>query len=217
MKNSLTVIMPTCNRYDVALQNLKNLMEQKYENLQIIVCDDSDSAYYRKGHEGFKKSLVDLNASYIYCARFDLDGKKDYGLARCRNMGIIESNTELVAFMDDRITTDNHNSLEKLVFPLAKNNEKIWAFGDKGAQKKSFVENFSVVRRAHIVNAGMFLERIDKYGGMTREIFNRCKSQGFKFLYVSEAKAKQVCKSSGWDYKPSHIEEMKNLLKKIWR
>ena len=67
------------------------------------------------------------------------------------------------------------------------------------------------------MNAGMFLERIDKYGGMTREIFNRCKSQGFKFLYVSEAKAKQVCKSSGWDYKPSHIEEMKNLLKKIWR
>jgi hypothetical protein len=66
-----------------------------------------------------------------------------------------------------------------------------------------------------MVSAGMFCERIDQYGGMTRELHTRFSSQGFIFKYIPEAKAKQVCKSGGWDKKPEQITAMNSLLDKL--
>ena len=212
----VSVVIPTSNRYEVALENIKNILAQSHKLLEVVICDDSDKEYFEKNSESFRKKLDKDRCKYFYCSRFDAYGQKDYGIARARNLGVIESEGEYLVFLDDRITPANENSISIFVNSLKSCKEKIWVFGDKGANKTSFVENFSAVRRSHIVIAGMFCERIDQYGGMTREIISRYTNQGFKFKYVPEAKGKQVCKSRGWDKKPEQISQMGILLNKLW-
>jgi glycosyltransferase involved in cell wall biosynthesis len=216
-KNHVSVILPTCNRYHVCLENIENIIKtQSFKYYEILVCDDSDKEYYTKESETFKEALKKFNnVRYFYCARFDIDGNKDYGIARARNFGVINAECEFLVFLDDRITTDSQ--LLYVFFNLLRDNydAKIWFFGDKGANKTTFVENCSAIKRSHLVDLGMFCERIDKYGGMTRELLARFQAAGFQFQYVPAALAKQVCKSGGWDKKEIEIPEMKALLKKI--
>jgi len=214
----ISVIMPTFNRYEIAVENVQNILNQDYPKIEVVVCDDSDKEYYLAGGQAFKETILkDERVKYEYCARFDVDGNKDYGLARARNFGVIHSTGEYLVFLDDRITPAIPNALKVFAKWLDSTpKEKIWYFGDKGGQKSNFVENFSAIRKAHIVDGGFFFERIDKYGGMTRELFARYTHQGFKFKYIPEAKAQQLCKSRGWDKKPAQITEMRALLEKIW-
>jgi glycosyltransferase involved in cell wall biosynthesis len=218
MKNKfVSVILPTSNRYDVCLKNINNILEQDYKSFEIIVCDDSDKEKYLENGSFLEEIKKHENIKYLYCARYDHEGKKDYGLARARNFGIIEAKGEYLVFLDDRITPAEPDMITQFAAKLNKSfTAKVWLFGDKGAQKDSFVENCSAIRRDLIIDAGMFCERIDKYGGMTREVHRRFSHQGFKFLYLPQAKAKQVCKSSGWDKKPTQIEDMKKLLEKMF-
>lgn len=217
MNKTASVILPTSNRYHVVLENIKNIKLQSYSPLEIVVCDDSDREYYKANNADFLKELANLGVTkYFYVARFDHDGNKDYGLARARNFGVVEASGEYLIFLDDRITPAHEDMVAVFVRKLEESKSKVWYFGDKGAQKQSFVENCSAIRRSHIVDAGLFMERIDKYGGMSRELIGRFTRQSFRFVYVPEAKAKQVCKSSGWDRKPAQIEEMKKLLEKLF-
>lgn len=213
-KNRFSVILVTCNRYHVAKANVEGILKQTYSDYELIVCDDSDKDYAKKESGEFQKFLKD-KGRYIYTARFDRDGNKDYGLARARNFGVIEATGEYVMFLDDRITPAKPDVIN--VFRNAlEGAKKLWVFGDKGAHKSAFVENFSAVRRCELVDAGLFLERIDKYGAMTREIIARFSRQGFEFRYLPEAVASQVCKSGGWEKKDKEIPEMRNFLVKLF-
>ena len=116
--------------------------------------------------------------------------------------------------MDDRLTPENRESLQLLTDQLINSIDKIWVFGNKGSDKKSFVENFSAIRKINIMRSGCFLERIDKYGGMTREIIARFTTQGYQFKYVPTAKAKELTKSSNWEEKDKQIIEMKDFMKR---
>src|SRR5690606_3144502 len=214
-KDMASVILPTSNRYPVALENIENILAQSYNPIEVIVCDDSDKMYYQAEGKAFQESLKKWpNVKYVYCARFDHLGNKDYGLARARNFGVIESQGQYTILLDDRITPAQPDMIAVFVKRLSEG-DKIWCFGDKGGNKSSFVENCSAILRHHLVDAGMFCERIDKYGGMTRELHGRFSRQGFKFVYLPDAKAKQVCKSRGWDKKPAQIEEMKKLVQRM--
>lgn len=209
--------MPTFNRYEVAIQNVKNILAQDYPKLEVIVCDDSDKKYYLTGGQSFKKTIEkDSRVKYEYCARFDVNGNKDYGLARARNFGVVRSEGEFLVFLDDRITPALPNAIRVFANHLNSSKDKVWYFGDKGSKKTTFVENFSAIRKCHIVDGGYFFERIDQYGGMTREVFARYAHQGFSFKYIEDAKATQLCKSRGWDKKPGQITEMRALLEKLW-
>lgn len=218
IKDMVSVVLPTANRYKVCKQNIQNILSQTHKPLEIVVCDDSEKKYYLEHGEGFRKDLKEMGIEkYFYTARFDLNGKKDYGLARARNFGVIESIGEFLIFFDDRITPANPEMISVFVEKLHQaGKQKVWFFGDKGSQKQAFVENCSAIRRSQMVDAGMFVERIDQYGGMSRELIARFARQGFRFEYVDEAKAQQVCKSGGWDKKPAQIEEMKKLLEKLF-
>ncbi len=89
-----------------------------------------------------------------------------------------------------------------------------WLFGDKNG-KTNFVENFSCVNRADVVKAGMFNERINKYGGMSQEIRSRINKQGMQVRLIPSAKAIQAGKSRNKWTKQDEIIEMKNLLWKV--
>ncbi len=215
-KGLVSVILPTHNRHNVALENIQNILAQDYKQLEIIVCDDSDKKYYQKHNVEFRDNLANYgNVKYVYCARFDIDGNKDYGLARARNFGCMEADGEYLVFLDDRITPANPQMVSIFV-EAVKKTKKTWFFGDKGSQKTSFVENCSAIRKSEMIDSGLFCERIDKYGGMSRELIGRFSRQGFTFAYLEAAKAKQVCKSGGWEKKEQEIPVMKALLNKIW-
>ena len=215
-KTRMSVVIPTCNRYDVALQNVANILKQSMKGFDVIVCDDSDLSYKSFHSKDFCKKLKMMRASYQYCARFREDGSKEYGLARARNIGVLESKGDVVLFLDDRITPVADDAFQIMHSELLSRGRKTWVYGNKGSDKKIFVENFSAVRRCDIIEAGMFCERVDQYGGATREIIARMTAQGFSFLYVSSAQARPICPSSGWEKKPRQIKSMDALLVKMW-
>lgn len=214
-----SVIIPTANRYHVAKENIENCLKQTYTPLEVIVCDDSNLPYHKEHSPAFIEWVGQHpNVKYLYCARFDANGNKDYGLARARNFGVIESSGPYTILLDDRITPANEHMVAKFVSKLNEfgRDRKVWIFGDKGAHKESFVENCSAIWRHHLVDAGLFLERIEKYGAMSKELFGRFTRQGFTFVFYPDAQAKQVCKSSGWDRKEKEIEESKKFLEKLF-
>lgn len=216
VKGRISVILPTSNRYHVVKENIEGILKQEFPDIEVMLCDDSDLDYYKTNNAdivAFAKSHK--NVKYHYTAMFDKDGNKDYGLARARNNGIIEATGEVLVFLDDRITPSNPDAFERF-YNCVKSHKKTWVFGNKGANKTSFVENFSAILRADMVDAGLFNERINKYGGMTRELHGRFTRQDFKFLYMPECLATQVCKSGGWDRKEKEIPEMRALLNRLF-
>lgn len=210
----VSVIIPTCRRYEVVLANVLNIQQQNYPKIEILVCDDSNKEYLIENMEAKNKLLP--HCRYFYCSQYDHEGKKDYGLARARNTGIIHANGQVLVFLDDRITPANPDMIRTFVDKiLEKQKQKVWFFGEKGGNKSSFVENCSAILRKRIIEAGMFNERLQKYGAMTRELIGRFSAQGFSFEYVPEALAMPLDKSRDRDRKEAEILESREILRKL--
>jgi len=134
----------------------------------------------------------------------DMTGK--YSLALIRNQAAIESDGEILIFNDSRIVPEN-DAVEKFVrrilvdekvdlnSPKRLNNSKLWFFGNKGCEKKDFVENFSAITRENYLRAGGCNLMIDRYGGMSQELRERFGWIGFTFIFCQEAKAKPIISS----------------------
>ena len=204
-KSLVSVITATYNRVDQIEKIINSLENQDYKNIELIVCDDNST----DGTESLTKEYREKVSFPIkYISTFS-DG---YNLAQARNLGIIESEGDLIMFLDSRLIADN-TAISSFVKNIGRG--KVWLFGDKGANKRNFVENFSMIRRKHIINGGMFNERINKYGGMSQEIRERFSSQDFVFKYIPEAKAVEALSSQKMSTKRNDIMEMKDLLWKL--
>jgi len=139
-----------------------------------------------------------------------------YNLAMARNIGLIEADGKWVMLNDSRLKPEPDSMMELLSNCLKREKDaKVWTFGEKGGEKNTFVENFSLILRKNLIHAGMFNERITAYGGMSQELRERFQYQGFEFKYVPTAKAEQLVKSSLSPAKRNGIIKMKNLLYKI--
>lgn len=141
-----------------------------------------------------------------------VDNKKGYNLARMRNKGAIKACGDILIFNDDRLLPEK-DAVDKFVTNLI---QKKWLFGNKdNAKKKNFVENFSCIYRQDLINAGMFNERITAYGGMSQELRERFKTQGFEFIFIDDAKAKTLRRSSSITKRLKDIKRMKIKLAKM--
>ena len=139
-----------------------------------------------------------------------------YNLAMARNLGAIEADGEYLMFCDSRLEPDIDAIL---MFVQAMDNlggGKFWMFGDKGAKKPSFVENFSFLKRADFFRFGMMPERINRYGGLSQEIRTRFIKQGGQLSYVEQAKARELLSSGMSDKKRKDIIESKFQLLKMY-
>jgi len=208
----VSVITATRDRKDQVLNIIDALKTQTYSNIEFVVCDDNSM-------DGTEEAVKSKRGDVNFPIKYINTEKVGYNLAMARNMGIVEADGKFLVFLDSRLTIQD-DSIMKLVAGLCKGeyqirSEKVWAFGEKGGNKKTFVENFSCVRRLLFIRGGMFLERINKYGGMSQEIRKRYGAQGFQFLYLEEAKAKEQIRAKGFASKRDDIVEMKNTLWKI--
>lgn len=190
MTTVASVIIPTCNRYTTLIENIQNLRKQTIL-LEIIVCDDTHIEDLKANKE-LVNTIKSLANKYFYTALYDHERNKLYGLGRARNKGIIEAENDILIFLDDRITPDKPDMSQIFVEKLKKLGGKHWVFGDKGAQKESFVENCSATWRQDLITVGMFCEAVNSYGFMTRELYSRILRQGWKSVYVPEAVARPL-------------------------
>jgi len=201
----VSVITPTYNRKDQMIEIIKKLNSQTYPNIELIVCDDNSD-------DNTESEVKSMREQVKYPIKYINTEKNGYNLSMARNLGIIEADGEYLMFLDSRFVPDDNAITEFMSIVVS---GKYWVFGNKGANKKSFVENFSVVKRQVIIEGGMFNERIDRYGGMSQEVRTRFQSQGVVTKYVEEAKASQILTAKKASTRRKDILKMKNLLWKI--
>lgn len=201
----VSVIMPVCERPDVMRKAMNAIAEQDYANLELVVVDDDPRHIENHLITSRFRSTVSFPVRYI-----DSSGE-DYGLARARNLGIINATGDILVFCDERMVMEP-DCVSRFVDNLVPN---VWLYGDKSTAKKDFVENLSCIRRQDIIKFGMFNERINRYGGMSQELRSRAKLQGLETRYIAEAKAIPGAKSSNRNRKRLDIIAMKNTLFKM--
>lgn len=191
----VTVVMPSYGGPNY--ETIDAVLDQNYHNLELIWCNDDpqvDNILRTKG----KRLLRTINQP-----------SKGYGLAKQRNLGVIEATGEVIVFCDQRMLMDPQ-AVQKFVDNLA---PKRWVYGNKGV-KKEFVENFSAVYRDDLIKLGLFNERIDRYGGMSQEIRSRAKMNGFKLEYVEEATATPQGSSKN---KYTHRQDIIKMKNRLWK
>lgn len=221
-----TIISPIYNDIDclnLLLNRASQIASEINENFELIICDDSDREFYISNKNAIIEMLFPLEAIsnlkliYKYTAQFDINGIKDYGLARARNIGITLSSGVFLIFLDHRLVPENYGSL-KLLIEACNSGNKIWAYGSKGvvSENVGFVENFSCIKKFDIVRAGMFNERVNIYGGMTLELTLRFLKQGFKFLHVSSSLAKISATSGSREMKSQSIPDSRKFIEKLY-
>ena len=174
-KNLVSIIIPTHNRAKTISKIIETYKNQNYSPIEIIVINDNST-------DETEEILKDKKIKYINTHH------EGYGLAKARNMGIFEASGHYIIFSDDRLLPEN-DAVEKFITKLSSMKEKSLVWGNKGAGKRDFIENFFAIRKRHIAEAGMFNERIDRYGGQSQEIRERLKKQGFRMEYSNDAKS----------------------------
>lgn len=199
----ISIVMPIYNPEGV-IDTLNAIANQTYKNIEVIVADDNP----RSNEDLIKEfsKFINFPIRYINTSRPD----DDYGLARARNIATIEATGDIMAYIDQRMMP-SPTALEEMVQRLK---PKHWLFGNKGA-KKEFVENASMVYRQDAVNAGLFNERLDVYGGLSQELRTRIRNQGMTTEYVPSAVFTPNGKSANRNRKRQEIIKAKNICWKL--
>jgi glycosyltransferase involved in cell wall biosynthesis len=179
------------------------LDNQSHKNIDAIVVWDE-----------VEKKPIDIKSRISVKQLFT--GRDGYNLAMARNLGVIESIGEIIVICDSRLKPEP-DAIKCFVDELTLRGvkEKVWLFGEKGGGKDTFVENFSAIRRTHLIRGGMFCERVNRYGGMSQELRSRFNAQGFEFKYLPEAQAEQIKGSKLTSERRQDIIASKDLLYKL--
>jgi glycosyltransferase involved in cell wall biosynthesis len=206
-KNDLvSVIIPTCNRSDTITKVLDGYAKQTYKPIELVaVIDDVFSEEYESALYAWKKEN-DIPIKWTYTMN------TFYGLAQARNTGIFLSSGHYLIFNDDRYVPKS-NTVENFIGTLKKTKALVAVWGDKGAGKRDFMENFFAIRKKHMADAGMFNERGDKYGFQSQEVRERFRNLGFDLIYEPEAKADTIF---GTHNKSNKKYEILHSKTKLW-
>ena len=212
----VSIIIPTTfERIEQLYTTLDSLKNQTYKSFEVIIIFDESISMVNNWVLEYKK----IKEKYSHLTiKSDITYNNDYGLAMARNIGAIESIGEYLLFLDSRLMMDD-DAIAVFVdtVEINKNNEqKNWLFGNKGGDKKSFVENFSFVLRKDFFTFGMFCERINAYGGMSQEIRTRWINQRGNFVYIKDANCIELTKASKGKDRKKNIINMKHKLYKMY-
>jgi len=206
----VSVIIPTVpEKLGQLAENLLALNNSEHKHIEaVVVFDQCDGAEIQ--------NVLDLSKVNYPVKALATGNKTVYGLAMSRNIGAIEAMGEYLLFCDNRLAPEPDAITTFLAKATAKDKHtKVWYFGNKGTGKKSFVENFSFIRRDQFIRAGMCNERVNRYGGMSQELRERFQSQGFALEYVEAAQAKQLSSSHTTNKRRADIVKSKVQLWKM--
>lgn len=204
--NLVSVIIPTYNRAINIKEVLNAYASQTYKPIELIVADDGSTDNTKEVVFEWAKEHKDVPLKYVNT------GYKGYGLAKARNMAIFEASGHYLMFNDDRMIPDSM-AVWVFVSHIKKIKKRVAVWGDKGAGKRDFIENFFIIRKKDIVDAGMFNERINEYGGQSQELRERLRNLDYTLHYEAGAKAKPIF---GTKKAPRRYQILK-MKQKLWR
>ena len=207
-KPLVSVIIPTYNRADSLVDVVLSVEKQSYPAKEIIIVDDGSTDKTKIVCQELKKRI---RTPLLY---LNTGQKYEYGLAKARNMGVVEALGKVLLFLDDRLKLEE-GALEE----ISKVDYGEWHFGaklikGKLSDKRTFVENFSWINRSDFINGGMFCERMNHYGGLS-EITRKQYQTKVRFVYNSKAIASEIRKS-GSKHRKSDIWKAKEIVNKLY-
>lgn len=210
-RDLVSVIIPTCHRSTTITKVLDAYADQTYSPIELVVVIDEE-----EGKNGETWRVVEEwgrnNPGVVGKCIFT--GYAGYGLAMARNMGIFESAGHYLIFSDDRFLPDS-DAVERFVNRIKSEKNACAVWGDKGAGRRDFIENFFIIRKKDIVNAGMFNERINQYGGQSQEVRERLRSLNYNLIYEPMATAKPLFGTHNKSSKRYQVLKMKTMLWKL--
>lgn len=205
----VSVIIPTCNRFERLIDTILSVDENYYQAKEIIVVDDGSTDNTRQAVMELKKRL---KTPLLYL-NTDKDAKGGYKLAQARNLGATEAMGSVLLFLDDRLTLGK-TSLEH----ISQVPQGVWHHGKKITKegvstKRQFIENFSWIRKRDFVEGGMFNERMIYYGGMS-ELTREQYRHKVEFVYDDQAEATENVRAAG--RRRSQIWKAKDIIYKMY-
>ena len=161
-KPLVSVIIPSFNRIDFLIEAIRSVLEQTYNNLEIIVINDgSDEDGYlnHKYLDSIKQINLDKNQKKIH----------GYGPGSIRNFGIDVANGEWLAFLDDDDIWFK-NKIEVQINSILKSGDGFCstdALIGKGrysehAQYKSFLNSFYYKKNKKLLYRNYFISKFKK-------------------------------------------------------
>lgn len=198
-KTKFTIVVSTYNRSRVLTAAIQSILNQSYQDFEIIISDDASMDDTKAVVQGFK------NKKIIY-----LCNKKKSGLSATRNSAIEKASGEYVIFMDDdAVLSDNFlETLNKLTYESdagifcpkisdLKTGEPFTEFRSNSERKSLGFFEFNFFRGgAHIIKTdvlkknGLFDEKFGVgatyHAAEESDYFFRLKKSGERILYCPE-------------------------------
>lgn len=88
-KEKVSIIIPTYNRAHLIERSIRSILNQTYEDFELLIVDDGSTDNTKEVVEG----IGDVRIRYISCAT-------NGGAAKARNVGIAEAKYDYIAFQD---------------------------------------------------------------------------------------------------------------------
>ncbi|WP_121628877.1 glycosyltransferase [Poseidonibacter antarcticus] len=89
-KPLVSIVVPTHNRSQMMQRAIKSLLEQTYQNIEILVCDDGSSDDTQAVLKIYEDKRIII-----------LKNETPKGACSARNIGIFKANGEFITFLDD--------------------------------------------------------------------------------------------------------------------
>lgn len=115
MKDLISIVVPVYNVEKYMQRNLESLVNQTYENIEILVIND-----------GTPDNSVEIINKYVekYPKKVYLFNKKNGGLSDARNYGLKRAKGKYIVFIDSDDYVE-HNMIEELYLSIKKNKSDI--------------------------------------------------------------------------------------------
>lgn len=199
-KNTLvSVVMPVFGNPENLAKTIEALNDQTYPALELVIVSDGDPSFdnlsIRSKH----------TVKYIRVGEYH-----KYGLGYARDKGVLEAEGDILVFLDQRFIPEP-SMIEEFVKNLT---PKHWLYGNKN-NKRNFVENVSCLYRQEFIEMGMSNQLIDGYGGMSQELRERSRRQGFKHVFIEKAIATAQYSSHNYNGRKDDIRRIKEVLWKL--
>lgn len=205
-KPLVSLIMPTFDRAEGLVEPLAAAVSQEWENLEVVIVDSGNQKIDKLINK-IREQIPEVPVKYI---KFEHHG--EYTLAKARNLGVMESQGQILVFCDDRLKM----APDAVARFAEQTNARTWLWGVKDQSPKPFIENFASIRRDDLITAGMFNERVDRYGAMSQEIRTRFTRQGFSFELVDDAHATSAVRARSRATRRKDIVEAKLIMSKLY-
>lgn len=158
-KPKISIIIPTINRERFLYDTVKDLSKQKIENFEIIVIDQNKKInllFYQNLKKKFYKINIKIYFQYLSNS------------SAARNLGVKQSQSDLILFLDDDLKINNRNFLKNHIKNY--NSPAIYIVAGKIIEKdnKHNTKNFFYRFKFFLFKNDWRLFRLDSYNSVKK-------------------------------------------------